>query len=82
MLRSRGHSPVAVVVEALDLHDVGALLAPMLLRESMRVHLRLGEGAPPATTTRHQPAVRRAARPGKPPAVCHVGQGSPDGVKN
>jgi len=64
MLRSRGHSPAAVVVAALDRDDVGALLAPMLLRESMRVYLRLGEGAPPATTTRHPPAVRRATRLG------------------
>src|SRR5262245_19285900 len=54
---------------------------PMLSRESLRVRLRLGEAAPPATTTRHQPAVRRAARLGQPPAVCHVGQGSPHGVK-
>ena len=82
MLRLRVQSPAAVVVAALDLDDVGALLAPMLLRESMRIHLRLGEGALPATTTRHPPAVRRAARLDQPPVVCHVGQGSPDGVKN
>jgi hypothetical protein len=35
MLRLRVHSPAAVVVAALDLDDVGALLAPMLRRESM-----------------------------------------------
>src|SRR4029453_16541488 len=51
-------------------------------REALPLSLRLGEAAPPATTTRHPPAVRRAARLGQPPAVCHVGEGSPHGVKN
>ena len=68
MRRSRGDLPGVVIVAALDLHGVGAVLALMLGREKLRLHVRLGMGAPPATTTREPPSVRRAARPAQTPA--------------
>jgi hypothetical protein len=33
MLRQRGHGAAAVIVAALDLDDMGALLAPMFRRQ-------------------------------------------------
>ena len=77
MLRSRGLLSAAVVIAAFDLDDVCALLALMLRRESMRVNVGLGEGAPPATTARQLPAARRAARLGQPPTARHAGHGGP-----
>ena len=65
MLGPRRHFTTTVIVAAFDFDDVRALLALMLRRETMRVHVGLGESAPPATTT-HQP-----------PAVCHAGHGGP-----
>jgi len=64
MLRSRGHPSASVVVAAFDLDDVRALPALMLRRESVRVHVSLGEAAPPATTTRQPPAARHAGHGG------------------
>jgi len=62
--RSRGHPPAPVVVAAFDLDDVRAPLALMIRRESVRVHVSLGEAAPQATTTHHPPAVRHAGHGG------------------
>ena len=61
MLRSRGLLSAAVVVPAFDLDDVGAVLALMRCRQSVRVHVGLGEAAP-ATTSACQPPAVRAAR--------------------
>lgn len=50
MLRLRGYLSTVVILATLDLDDVRTLLALMLRRESMRVHVSLGKAAPLATT--------------------------------
>lgn len=57
MLRLGSQGTPAVIIAALDRHDVCALLAPMFHREQLRFKVGAGVAAPLATTACETPAI-------------------------